>query len=76
MLDVFIIGLPWLLSAITIWMNVLAGNNARHAWAVGLVAQAGWLLWICITANWGFLPMNFALWWVYARNHLKWRAAR
>lgn len=65
---------PYILSAITIYMNVLAGNKAPHAWAVGLVGQAGWLTWIIVTANWGFLPMNIALWWVYGRNHLKWRA--
>ncbi|HEY0820970.1 MAG TPA: hypothetical protein VGD46_19445 [Rhizobacter sp.] len=65
--------LPWLLSAITIYMTVLAGNKARHAWAVGLGNQALWLLWIIVTASWGFLPMNLALWAVYARNHWKWR---
>lgn len=67
--------LPWLLSAITIWMTVLAGNRHRHAWALGLVAQAGWLLWIVATTTWGFLPMNLALWVVYGRNHLKWTRA-
>ncbi|MFM2445585.1 MAG: hypothetical protein RI936_32 [Pseudomonadota bacterium] len=64
--------LPWLLSAITIAMTVLAGNLHRHAWALGLVAQAGWLVWIVATATWGFLPMNLVLWVVYLRNHLKW----
>lgn len=70
-----IIGLPWLLSAITIAMNLLAGNLWRHAWAIGLVGQALWLVWIITARQWGFLPMNLALWAVYARNHLKWRAA-
>lgn len=65
--------LPWLLSAITIWMNVAAGNRRPGAWAIGLVGQLGWLVWIYLTANWGFLPMNFALWIVYGRNHLKWQ---
>jgi hypothetical protein len=66
--------LPWLLSAITIWMNVLAGNKHPSAWAVGLVNQAMWLFWIVVTGSWGFLPMNGALWIVYGRNHIKWRA--
>ena len=29
--------------------------------------------WIISTASWGLLPMNAALWIVYARNHMKWR---
>ena len=64
--------LPWLLSAITIWMTVMAGNKHPSAWLIGLVAQAGWLLWIVVSANWGFLPMNIALWIVYWRNNRKW----
>lgn len=65
--------MPWLLSAITIYMTVLAGNKAKHAWMVGIVNQLLWLTWIIATLNWGFLPMNIALWIVYTRNHLKWR---
>jgi hypothetical protein len=65
---------PLLLSAITIWMNLLAGNKHRSAWAVGLVGQALWLGWIIAVGAWGLLPMNIALWIVYGRNHLKWRA--
>jgi hypothetical protein len=64
--------LPWLLSAITIYMTVLAGNKARHAWLFGLGNQALWLLWIVVSGAWGLLPMNVALWVVYARNHYKW----
>lgn len=67
--------LPWLLSAITIYMTVLAGNKHRMAWAVGLANQALWLLWIVSTSAWGLLPMNAALWIVYARNHFKWSSA-
>lgn len=66
--------LPWILSAVTIWMNVLAGNNYPSAWAVGLAGQAGWLVWIVATRSWGFMPMNIALWAVYLRNHLLWAA--
>lgn len=67
--------LPWLLSAITIYMTVLAGNKTRWAWAIGLGNQGLWLLWIVTTATWGLLPMNFALWIVYGRNHWKWMKA-
>lgn len=64
--------LPFLLSAVTIWMTLLAGNKHPKAWVVGLVNQALWLVWIIATSAWGLLPMNIALWVVYGRNHLKW----
>lgn len=67
--------MPWLMSAITIYMTVLAGNKHRLAWAVGLVNQALWLVWIVGTGTWGLLPMNAALWIVYGRNHIKWGKA-
>lgn len=66
---------PWLLSVITIWMTLAAGNKHRSAWLIGLVGQAGWLVWIVAAEAWGFLPMNLALWAVYARNHWKWNGA-
>lgn len=65
--------LPWLLSAITLWQSLLAGNKHRHAWAVGLVNQALWLVWIVVAQAWGLLPMNVGLWIVFGRNHWKWR---
>jgi hypothetical protein len=64
--------LPWVLSALTIYMTLLAGNKHPKAWAVGLLAQALWLLWIVSASAWGLLPMNIALWIVYGRNHRKW----
>jgi len=66
--------LPFLLSALTIWMTLLAGNKHRSAWLVGLVNQALWLVWIVATEAWGLVPLNAALWIVYARNHFKWRS--
>lgn len=65
--------LPWLLSAVTIWMTLLAGNRNRWAWAIGLVNQALWLACIVASSSWGLLPVNVALWLVYARNHILWR---
>ena len=64
--------MPWLLSGITIYMTVLAGNKTRWAWAIGLVNQALWLSWIIASEAWGLVPMNIALWVVYSRNHMKW----
>lgn len=75
MTETLTIYLPWILSALTIWMTVLAGNRHRWAWAIGLLNQALWLIWICITANWGLLPMNLVLWGIYLRNHMKWGKA-
>lgn len=66
--------MPWGLSAITIYMTILAGNKARNAWLVGLSNQALWLIWIVASGSWGLIPMNIALWIVYGRNHLKWSA--
>lgn len=65
--------IPWILSAITIYMFILAGNKKKSAWIVGLVNQLLWLIWIIISENWGLVPMNIALWIVYSRNYLKWR---
>jgi hypothetical protein len=67
--------LPWLMSAVTIWQVILSGNLHRHAWIVGLCNQALWLTWIIAAGQWGFLPMNIALWITFARNHMKWRRA-
>lgn len=75
LIEAVIIYLPWLLSAITIYMTILAGNKTRWAWMVGLGNQALWLVWIVASGAWGLLPMNIALWVVYARNHMKWSKA-
>lgn len=67
--------LPWLLSAITIWMTLMAGNKHPNAWLIGLGNQVLWLVWIIAIQKWGLLPMNFAMWVLYLRNHMKWNAA-
>jgi hypothetical protein len=64
--------LPWLMSAVTIYMTLMAGNQKPWAWLVGLGNQALWLTWIIATGTWGLLPMTAALTVVYARNHFKW----
>lgn len=75
MRETLVFYMPWLLSAITIYMTILAGNKTRWAWAIGLVNQALWLVWIVASASWGLLPMNIALWIIYGRNHWKWMRA-
>lgn len=72
MKDFVITYLPYLLSAITIYSMLLAGNKRKGAWAVGLVNQFLWLIWIGLTHAWGLLPMNLALWVVYSRNYMRW----
>lgn len=42
MRDNIITYLPWLLSAITIWMTVLAGNKHPSAWLFGLATSTAW----------------------------------
>lgn len=64
--------LPWVLSCITIYMTVLAGNKSRHAWFVGLIGQTLWFVWIVSSKTWGMLPMNAALCVVYLRNYFLW----
>lgn len=73
MKEQIIIYLPYLLSALTIYSMLLAGNKKRGAWLVGLVNQFLWLTWIILSSAWGLLPMNIALWIVYGRNYLKWK---
>jgi hypothetical protein len=68
--------LPFLLSGITVWMTLMAGNLHRSAWLVGLFNQALWLVWIVAASAWGLLPLNAVLWVVYARNHFKWRKSK
>ena len=65
--------LPYLLSAITAYSMLLAGNKKRGAWVVGLLNQLLWLVWIVISGTWGLLPMNVVLWVIYGRNYLKWK---
>ena len=64
--------IPYILSAVTIYMMFLAGNKKKYTWIIGLINQALWLIWIIISETWGLLPMNIALWVVYFRNHLSW----
>ena len=73
MISIVVEYMPWVMSAVTIWMTLMAGNKHPSAWLVGLGNQALWLTWIVATETWGLLPMNGALWVVYARNHMKWR---
>lgn len=65
--------LPWLMSAITLYMTFLQGNKKQSAWAWGLINQVLWLVFAVSTETWGLLPLNAGLWYLYVRNWLKWR---
>lgn len=64
--------LPLLLSVITAYTVLAAGNHKKHAWSVGLLSQIFWLLWIILDEKWTFIPMNLVMWYAYGRNYLKW----
>lgn len=72
MKNIILYWLPWLLSAITIYSMLLAGNKKKGAWLIGMINQALWLVYILTGHFWGLLPMNIALWIVYGRNYFKW----
>src|SRR5690348_15081089 len=74
--DALVVYLPYLLSPLTIAAMLVAGDKRQGAWAVGLLNQLHWLVWIGLSGIWGLLPMNLALWVVCARNYLKWDRGR
>lgn len=65
-------GVPFVLSAITIWSMFLAGDKNPVAWLMSLGNQALWLTWIIVIGAWGLLPMNIAMWYVAYRNWRLW----
>lgn len=72
MKEIIIKYLPYLLSAITAYTMLLAGNKRAGAWLVGLLNQALWLTWIIVSGTWGLLPMTAVMIVVYVRNYIKW----
>lgn len=65
--------LPYVLSVITAYTMLLAGNKRAGAWIVGLLNQILWLTWIIVSGTWGLLPMTGVMIIVYVRNYLKWK---
>ncbi|MFJ4551092.1 hypothetical protein ACIP4X_18005 [Streptomyces sp. NPDC088817] len=51
-----------------------AGRRRALGWAIGLGAQALWLVYAVTTHQWGFLVSAFAYGGVYAKNFLSWRS--
>lgn len=73
MKQALVLGLPWLISVMTLAFTWLAGDKNRNTWVVGLINQVLWLVWILVDGAWGLLPMNAALWVIYYRNHRRWK---
>ena len=71
--EIIIKYLPYILSAITAYTMLLAGNKKAGAWLVGLLNQVLWLTWIIVSGTWGLLPMCVVRVIVYIRNYLKWK---
>lgn len=72
--DVFADLLPWLMSAITLWMTHQQGRKKWTAWVWGLINQVLWLCFIIYTGTWGLMPLNIGLWALYIRNLQAWYA--
>lgn len=71
--ELFIHGMPWGLSMITIWMTILTGRKNTNSWLVGLLNQLLYAIWIVVSETWGFIPLNLTLWVLYYRNHQLWK---
>lgn len=55
MQELIITKMPWLLSIISIYVQWQLGNKAKSAWLLSLGNQALWLVWICVSQQWGVL---------------------
>lgn len=72
MRETFVYGMPWVLSLIGCIMIWQVGNFKKFGWIVGLVAQVLWFIWIIASEQYGFLPQNFLLAALYAKNFWQW----
>lgn len=51
----------------------IAGNKSTWGWIIGISAQALWITYAIMTAQWGFLFSAFVYGGVYIRNLIKWK---
>jgi hypothetical protein len=65
----------WVLSAVGIIGLTLAGSRRSTGWAIGLAAQALWIAYAVVTAQWGFIASAVAYGVTYGRNWIIWRRA-
>lgn len=64
----------WILTAVGVTSQYLAGRRSVWGWALGIVAQALWLAYSISTRQWGFLLSVGAYGSVYVINFRRWRA--
>jgi hypothetical protein len=68
------LGLPWVMSSVTLTAIYFAGEKKPWAWLLSLGNQTLWAAWIYLT--WpqasGLVPMCLALTVMYARNFRRW----
>lgn len=60
------------LAAVGILGLWLAGRNNKYGWAIGLAAQALWIVYAIATNQPGFIASALAYAAVYGRNWWKW----
>lgn len=65
--------LPWLISAISIYVMWQVGNKNPRGWIIGLCNQVLWFLWQYEGRVWGLMPLWAVMCFIYARNYLRWR---
>lgn len=73
-----IVNLVWsiALAAVGIIGIWLAGNKSWTGWALGLGAQALWVVFALVTTQYGFILSALAYGFVYGRNLYRWRKTR
>ena len=72
MSEVLCIVLPWVLSVLGIYAAWQIGNKKPWVFKLKVFNQIIWIVWACISENWGFLPMAVVFTFIYLRNHYRW----
>jgi hypothetical protein len=63
----------YLLTAVGLLGLWLAGRKSSGGWAVGIGAQALWIVYAVATQQWGFIVSALLYGFVYCRNFITWR---
>jgi nicotinamide riboside transporter PnuC len=66
----------FVLAAVGILGIYLAGRKNLWGWALGVFAQALWIVFAIVTQQWGFIFSALAYGWVYGLNWWKWSRDR
>ena len=72
MSKIIIVYLPYLLSLVTVYTTLLAGNKNKLGWIIATINQFLWLIWILAVGAYGLLIGNILLTIICFRNYLKW----